>query len=75
MVNSLNGRGGGGLESSIGSMPFKAKRYLEFLLTSDDRSALNSAQLSVSTDGAIRWKRSSGFGSNYHGMFFYEAQE
>lgn len=75
MVNGLNGRGGGGLESSIGSMPFKAKRYLEFLLTSDDRSALNSAQLSISTDGAIRWKRSSGIGSNYHGMFFYEIQE
>lgn len=75
MVNNLNGRSGGGLESSIGSMPFKAKRYLEFLLTSDDRSAMNSSQLSVSTDGAIRWKRSSGFGSNYHGMFFYEAQE
>ncbi|MGP5429300.1 BppU family phage baseplate upper protein [Enterococcus malodoratus] len=75
MVNSLNGRSGGGLESSIGSMPFKAKRYLEFLLTSDDRSAMNSSQLSVSTDGAIRWKRSSGFGSNYHGMFFYEIQE
>lgn len=75
MVNSLNGRGGGGLDSSIGSMPFKAKRYLEFLLTSDDRSALNSAQLSINTDGAIRWKRSSGIGSNYHGMFFYEIQE
>ncbi|QXJ59411.1 hypothetical protein J9537_01070 [Enterococcus raffinosus] len=75
MVNSLNGRGGGGLDSSIGSMPFKAKKNLEFLLTSDDRSALNSAQLSIDTDGAIRWKRSSNFASSYHGMFFFEVQE
>ncbi|HBM5974409.1 TPA: hypothetical protein LY582_002906, partial [Enterococcus faecium] len=43
----------------------------EQLVGSIDRSTLNSAQLSIGEDGAIKWRRNSSYGSAYSFVITY----
>ena len=64
---ALNGRSSGGNDSTILTIPegYRPPISFEQLVGSIDRSTLNSAQLSIGADGAIKWRRNSNYGSDY----------
>ncbi|MEB4751085.1 BppU family phage baseplate upper protein [Enterococcus sp. E5-162] len=64
---ALNGKSSGGNESVILTVPegYRPPISFEQLVGSIDRSTLNSAQLSIGADGAIKWRRNSSYGSDY----------
>ncbi|HCR4902357.1 TPA: hypothetical protein OOI99_000890 [Enterococcus faecium] len=64
---ALNGRRSGGNDSTILTIPegYRPPISFEQLVGSIDRSTLNSAQLSIGADGAIKWRRNSSYGSAY----------
>ncbi|MDT6514488.1 phage baseplate upper protein [Enterococcus faecium] len=64
---ALNGKSSGGNDSTILTIPegYRPPISFEQLVGSIDRSTLNSAQLSIGTDGAIKWRRNSSYGSDY----------
>ncbi|MGC5713960.1 hypothetical protein J8M93_04810 [Enterococcus faecium] len=64
---ALNGKSSGGNDSTILTIPegYRPPISFEQLVGSIDRSTLNSAQLSIGADGAIKWRRNSSYGSNY----------
>ncbi|MHA4916527.1 hypothetical protein ACX0FK_04550 [Enterococcus faecium] len=64
---ALNGRRSGGNDSTILTIPegYRPPISFEQLVGSIDRSTLNSAQLSIGADGAIKWRRNSSYGSDY----------
>ncbi|WP_079157992.1 coiled-coil domain-containing protein [Enterococcus faecium] len=64
---ALNGRSSGGNDSTILTIPegYRPPISFEQLVGSIDRSTLNSAQLSIGADGAIKWRRNSSYGSDY----------
>ncbi|HHN6150996.1 TPA: BppU family phage baseplate upper protein, partial [Enterococcus faecium] len=55
---ALNGRSSGGNDSTILTIPegYRPPISFEQLVGSIDRSTLNSAQLSIGADGAIKWR-------------------
>lgn len=63
----LNGKSSGGNDSTILTIPegYRPPISFEQLVGSIDRSTLNSAQLSIGADGAIKWRRNSSYGSDY----------
>ncbi|MBG8095848.1 hypothetical protein I5S29_07295 [Enterococcus faecium] len=64
---ALNGKRSGGNDSTILTIPegYRPPISFEQLVGSIDRSTLNSAQLSIGADGAIKWRRNSSYGSDY----------
>ncbi|WP_127843645.1 hypothetical protein [Enterococcus faecium] len=64
---ALNGKRSGGKDSTILTIPegYRPPISFEQLVGSIDRSTLNSAQLSIGADGAIKWRRNSSYGSDY----------
>ncbi|MCH3239774.1 hypothetical protein LDA39_09760 [Enterococcus faecium] len=64
---ALNGKRSGGNGSTILTIPegYRPPISFEQLVGSIDRSTLNSAQLSIGADGAIKWRRNSSYGSDY----------
>ncbi|HCT8107578.1 TPA: hypothetical protein OT900_002653 [Enterococcus faecium] len=64
---ALNGKSSGGNNSTILTIPegYRPPISFEQLVGSIDRSTLNSAQLSIGADGAIKWRRNSSYGSDY----------
>ncbi|MCZ1652879.1 hypothetical protein GHB23_14300, partial [Enterococcus faecium] len=58
---ALNGKSSGGNDSTILTIPegYRPPISFEQLVGSIDRSTLNSAQLSIGADGAIKWRRNS----------------
>ena len=64
---ALNGKSSGGNDSTILTIPegYRPPISFEQLVGSMDRSTLNSAQLSIGADGAIKWRRNSSYGSDY----------
>lgn len=64
---ALNGKSSGGNDSTILTIPegYRPPISCEQLVGSIDRSTLNSAQLSIGADGAIKWRRNSSYGSDY----------
>ena len=64
---ALNGKSSGGNDSTILTIPegYRPPISFEQLVGSIDRSTLNSAQLSIGADGAIKWRRNSSYGSAY----------
>ncbi|HAP9148042.1 TPA: BppU family phage baseplate upper protein [Enterococcus faecium] len=64
---ALNGKSSGGNDSTILTIPegYRPPISFEQLVGSIDRSTLNSAQLSIDADGAIKWRRNSSYGSDY----------
>ncbi|HFM5539818.1 TPA: BppU family phage baseplate upper protein [Enterococcus faecium] len=64
---ALNGKSSGGNDSTILTIPegYRPPISFEQLVGSIDRSTLNSAQLSIGADGAIKWQRNSSYGSDY----------
>lgn len=64
---ALNGKSSGGNDSTILTIPedYGPPISFEQLVGSIDRSTLNSAQLSIGADGAIKWRRNSSYGSDY----------
>lgn len=64
---ALNGKSSGGNDSTILTIPegYRPPISFEQLVGSIDRSTLNSAQLSIGADGAIKWRRNSSYGSGY----------
>lgn len=64
---ALNGKGGGGNDSTILTIPdgYRTPASFEVLVGSTDRSALNSAQLSIGADGVVKWRRNSSYASDY----------
>ncbi|HGC5988408.1 TPA: hypothetical protein ACIZDQ_002361 [Enterococcus faecium] len=64
---ALNGKSSGGNGSTILTIPegYRPPISFEQLVGSIDRSTLNSAQLSIGADGAIKWRRNSSYGSDY----------
>ncbi|NTQ98426.1 DUF2479 domain-containing protein, partial [Enterococcus faecium] len=62
---ALNGKSSGGNDSTILTIPedYRPPISFEQLVGSIDRSTLNSAQLSIGADGAIKWRRNSSYGS------------
>ncbi|MBK1339042.1 hypothetical protein JFI62_07105 [Enterococcus faecium] len=64
---ALNGKSSGGNDSTILTIPegYRPPISFEQLVGSIDRSTLNSAQLSIGADGAIKWRRNSSYGSEY----------
>ncbi|MDT2803200.1 BppU family phage baseplate upper protein [Enterococcus lactis] len=64
---ALNGKSSGGNDSTILTIPegYRPPISFEQLVGSIDRSTLNSAQLSIGIDGAIKWRRNSSYGSDY----------
>lgn len=64
---ALNGKSSGGNDSTILTIPegYRPPISFEQLVGSIDRSTLNSAQLSIGADGAIKWRRNSSYGSDY----------
>ncbi|MGQ7824933.1 BppU family phage baseplate upper protein [Enterococcus faecium] len=64
---ALNGKSSGGNDSVILTVPegYRTPISFEQLVGSIDRSTLNSAQLSIGADGAIKWRRNSSYGSDY----------
>lgn len=69
----LNGRSSGGNDSVILTVPegYRTPISFEQLVGSIDRSTLNSAQLSIGADGAIKWRRNSSYGSAYSFVITY----
>ncbi|HGC6023748.1 TPA: hypothetical protein ACIZEC_001719 [Enterococcus faecium] len=69
----LNGRNSGGNDSVILTVPegYRTPISFEQLVGSIDRSTLNSAQLSIGADGAIKWRRNSSYGSAYSFVITY----
>lgn len=69
----LNGRNSGGNDSVILTVPegYRTPISFEQLVGSIDRSTLNSAQLSIGADGAIKWRRNSSYGSDYSFVITY----
>ncbi|MGP5429476.1 hypothetical protein ACTXNW_08465 [Enterococcus malodoratus] len=63
----LNGKGGGGNDSTILTIPngYRPPASFEVLVGSADRSALNSAQISIGADGSVKWRRNSNYASDY----------
>ena len=70
---ALNGKSSGGNESVILTVPegYRPPISFEQLVGSIDRSTLNSAQLSIGADGAIKWRRNSSYGSDYSFVITY----
>ncbi|HIB1860328.1 TPA: BppU family phage baseplate upper protein [Enterococcus faecium] len=64
---ALNGKSSGGNDSVVLTVPegYRTPISFEQLVGSIDRSTLNSAQLSIGADGAIKWRRNSSYGSDY----------
>ncbi|MBV6383582.1 BppU family phage baseplate upper protein [Enterococcus faecium] len=64
---ALNEKSSGGNDSTILTIPegYRPPISFEQLVGSIDRSTLNSAQLSIGADGAIKWRRNSSYGSDY----------
>lgn len=64
---ALNGKSSSGNDSTILTIPegYRPPISFEQLVGSIDRSTLNSAQLSIGADGAIKWRRNSSYGSDY----------
>ncbi|MDV4500784.1 hypothetical protein NND70_00025 [Enterococcus faecium] len=64
---ALNGKRSGGNDSTILTIPegYRPPISFEQLVGSIDRSTLNSAQLSIGADGAIKWRRNSSYGADY----------
>lgn len=71
---SLNGKNSGGNDSIILTLPaeLRPSAAFEVLVGSDDRSALNTAEVSISTDGAVRWRRNSSYASGYNFAVTYQ---
>lgn len=69
----LNGKSSGGNDSVILTIPegYRPPISFEQLVGSIDRSTLNSAQLSINADGAIKWRRNSSYGSDYSFVITY----
>ncbi|MDB7104161.1 BppU family phage baseplate upper protein [Enterococcus faecium] len=70
---ALNGKSSGGNDSTILTIPegYRPPISFEQLVGSIDRSTLNSAQLSIGADGAIKWRRNSSYGSDYSFVITY----
>ena len=70
---ALNGKRSGGNDSTILTIPegYRPPISFEQLVGSIDRSTLNSAQLSIGADGAIKWRRNSSYGSDYSFVITY----
>ncbi|HAQ4435486.1 TPA: hypothetical protein IXR68_001929 [Enterococcus faecium] len=70
---ALNGKSSGGNDSVILTVPegYRPPISFEQLVGSIDRSTLNSAQLSIGADGAIKWRRNSSYGSAYSFVITY----
>ena len=70
---ALNGKRSGGNDSTILTIPegYRPPISFEQLVGSIDRSTLNSAQLSIGADGAIKWRRNSSYGSAYSFVITY----
>ncbi|MCH0113930.1 DUF2479 domain-containing protein [Enterococcus faecium] len=70
---ALNGKSSGGNGSTILTIPegYRPPISFEQLVGSIDRSTLNSAQLSIGADGAIKWRRNSSYGSAYSFVITY----
>lgn len=70
---ALNGKSSGGNDSVILTVPegYRPPISFEQLVGSIDRSTLNSAQLSIGADGAIKWRRNSSYGSDYSFVITY----
>ncbi|XIL18581.1 hypothetical protein N8C87_04170 [Enterococcus faecium] len=70
---ALNGKSSGGNDSVILTVPegYRTPISFEQLVGSIDRSTLNSAQLSIGADGAIKWRRNSSYGSDYSFVITY----
>ncbi|XIP15242.1 hypothetical protein N8C66_04250 [Enterococcus faecium] len=70
---ALNGKSSGGNDSVILTVPegYRTPISFEQLVGSTDRSTLNSAQLSIGADGAIKWRRNSSYGSAYSFVITY----
>ncbi|HAQ8208916.1 TPA: hypothetical protein IX937_002950, partial [Enterococcus faecium] len=70
---ALNGKSSGGNDSTILTIPegYRPPISFEQLVGSIDRSTLNSAQLSIGADGAIKWRRNSSYGSAYSFVITY----
>ncbi|AFC64449.1 hypothetical protein [Enterococcus faecium] len=70
---ALNGKSSGGNDSTILTIPegYRPPISFEQLVGSIDRSTLNSAQLSIGADGAIKWRRNSSYGSDYTFVITY----
>lgn len=70
---ALNGRSSGGNDSVILTVPegYRPPISFEQLIGSTDRSTLNSAQLSIGANGAIKWKRNSSYASDYSFVITY----
>ncbi|BDP90800.1 phage baseplate upper protein [Enterococcus faecium] len=70
---ALNGKSSGGNDSVILTVPegYRTPISFEQLVGSIDRSTLNSAQLSIGADGAIKWRRNSSYGSAYSFVITY----
>lgn len=65
--SNLNGKGSGGNESTILTLPSELRPSSSFeeLIASTDRSTLNSASVSFGSDGNVKWRRNSSYGSAY----------
>ncbi|HAP8169010.1 TPA: BppU family phage baseplate upper protein [Enterococcus faecium] len=70
---ALNGKSSDGNDSTILTIPegYRPPISFEQLVGSIDRSTLNSAQLSIGADGAIKWRRNSSYGSAYSFVITY----
>ncbi|MGS1249842.1 hypothetical protein ACVCHD_07710 [Enterococcus faecium] len=70
---ALNGKSSGGNDSTILTIPegYRPPISFEQLVGSIDRSTLNSAQLSIGADGAIKWRKNSSYGSAYSFVITY----
>lgn len=64
---ALNGKSSGGNNSIILTIPegYRPPISFEQLISSTDRSTLNSAQIGIGADGGIRWRRNTAYGSDY----------
>lgn len=64
---ALNGKSSGGNNSIILTIPegYRPPISFEQLISSTDRSTLNSAQIEIGADGGIRWRRNAAYGSDY----------
>lgn len=64
---ALNGKSSGGNNSIILIIPegYRPPISFEQLISSTDRSTLNSAQIEIGADGGIRWRRNAAYGSDY----------
>lgn len=70
---ALNGKSSAGNDSTILTIPegYRTPISFEQLVGSIDRSTLNSAQLSIGADGAIKWRKNSSYGSDYSFVITY----